>query len=144
MQARNQMKFRSILYIIIASLSLVFQYLFAIKWGGIGCAIAIASALFIGQGVIMNIYYWRKQNLNILAFWREILKMDIAPICVTIIYVLITFNYDITSWTSLFIHALTYSAIYALMFLKFSMNDNERVLLLEPFKRIIKNDKHYR
>ena len=144
LQARNQMKFRSILYIIIASLSLVFQYLFAIKWGGIGCAIAIASALFIGQGVIMNIYYWRKQNLNILAFWREILKMDIAPIFVTIIYVLITFNYDITSWTSLFIHALTYSAIYALMFLKFSMNDNERVLLLEPFKRIIKNDKHYR
>ena len=57
---------------------------------------------------------------------------------------MLTFNYDITSWTSLFIHALTYSAIYALMFLKFSMNDNERVLLLEPFKRIIKNDKHYR
>ena len=56
LQARNQMKFRSILYIGCAILSLITQIPLGRIWGGIGCAIAISGALFLGQILIMNIY----------------------------------------------------------------------------------------
>lgn len=138
LQARNQMKFRSILYIIIACASLYLQYLFAIKWGGIGCAIAIAAALFVGQGIIMNIYYSREQKLDIVGFWREIIKMDFVPIFITILYICITLNSEVSSWGMLFIHAFVYSSIYAILFYKFSLKESEKQLLLDPIKGLFR------
>ena len=55
LQAKNQMRFRSLLYLAIAAVALILQIVFAKKWGGIGCAIAISGALLLGQGLIMNI-----------------------------------------------------------------------------------------
>ena len=65
LQARNEMKFRSILYIIIAVVSLAFQVVLAKKYDGIGCGIAISGALLLGQGLIMNIYYKIRQRIDI-------------------------------------------------------------------------------
>ena len=49
LQARNQMKFRSLLYLAISLMSLGAQIPLAKHYGGIGCACAIALALVIGQ-----------------------------------------------------------------------------------------------
>ncbi len=74
LQARNQLRFRSLLYIIIALCSLGLQIPLAKHYGGIGCAVAIASALTIGQILVMNIYYHRNQGINILSFWKNKLQ----------------------------------------------------------------------
>ena len=68
LQARNQMKFRSLLYIVIALASLGLSILLAKSYGGYGCAFATSLALLIGQGLIMNIYYHRKQHLDMVKF----------------------------------------------------------------------------
>ena len=86
LQARNQMRFRSLLYICIALASLLLQVLFAKLWGEFGCAIAIAGSLLIGQGLIMNIYYHVIQKINILLFWKNIIKMNLLPIIITICF----------------------------------------------------------
>ena len=70
LQARNQMKFRSLLYIVIALASLGLSILLAKPYGGYGCAFATSLALLIGQGLIMNIYYHRKQHLDMVNFWN--------------------------------------------------------------------------
>ena len=57
LQARNQMKFRSLLYIVIALASLGLSILLAKSYGGYGCALSTSLALFIGQGLVMNIFY---------------------------------------------------------------------------------------
>ena len=64
LQARNQMKFRSLLYIVIAVVSLVSSFPLAKYYGGMGCAISTAGALVLGQIIIMNIYYQRKQHIK--------------------------------------------------------------------------------
>ena len=89
LQARNQMKFRSLLYIVIAVVSLVFQIVLAKQYSGFGCAIAIAGALFLGQGLIMNIYYLTKQGLDIISFWKEIGKMSVVPLFMIIILLMV-------------------------------------------------------
>lgn len=139
LQARNQMKFRSLLYIAIAAVALIAQYFFAILWGGIGCAIAIAGALFLGQGLIMNSYYKKKQGLDIKRFWSEILKMDIIPIVITILFILLGNYISINSWSKLAICILVYGIMYIPLFYKYSMNKSERDLFIVPLKKIIRH-----
>ena len=138
LQARNQMKFRSLLYIVIAAVALVLQYYFAQLWGGIGCAIAIAGALFIGQGIIMNVYYRIKQGIDIKRFWQEITKMNIAPAIMSILYSFFLQKYSIDNWVTLTLCIFIYASIYIILLYKLSMNEYERELFVEPIKRILK------
>jgi hypothetical protein len=135
------MKFRSLLYIVIATISLIFQIVLAKRYGGIGCAISIAGALFIGQGVIMNIYYYKKQSLDILTFWVEILKMSIVPVilCTLALFLLCDTIFD--SWLSLGLAIVAFVIVYIPMFFCFSMNQSERDLLFKPIQSVIQKVK---
>lgn len=138
LQARNQMKFRSIAYIIIAVGSLLLQIPLAKFYGSIGCAWGIAIALILGQFIVMNIYYHKKQGLNIIKFWKEILKMSIIPIfmCVIAISVMEALNtYSISQYILLIVG---YVILYAFLSVKFMMNDSERALFLSPLKKVFK------
>jgi O-antigen/teichoic acid export membrane protein len=142
LQARNQMKFRSLLYIAIASVALVLQYFFSILWGGIGCAIAVSGALFIGQGLIMNVYYYKYQKIEIFSFWKEIIKMDIAPIVVTTLTILILSNYAIDTWMKLIFVITAYLIVYCITFYYFSMNFSEKQLITKPIVNFLLHDRH--
>ncbi len=138
LQARNEMKFRSLLYIGIAVLSLVFQILLAKRFGAIGCAVAVSLALFIGQGLIMNTYYSKVQRINIKKYWHSIGKMSIIPVMLTLVFYLIEFKYTALSWSTLLLHIAIFSIIYLPLFYKFCLNDYEKGLLLSFVSRIIK------
>lgn len=134
LQARNQMKFRSILYIIIATVSLLFQIILAKKMNAIGCAIAIAGALFLGQGLIMNIYYQKKQGLNIVRFWKEILKMAVVPIVVCFTALFLLRSVEIQTWVLWYKWVFVFSVVYLSLFYFVSMNKYERGLFISPVK----------
>lgn len=138
LQARNQMKFRSLLYIVIAAVALILQYYFAQLWGGIGCAIAIAGALFIGQGIIMNVYYRIKQGIDIKRFWQEITKMNIAPAIMSILYSFFLQKYSIDNFGVLVLWICIYAFLYIAVLYNMSMNEYERTLFMEPIKKIFK------
>lgn len=138
LQARNQMKFRSLLYIVIAAVALVLQYYFAKLWGGVGCAIAIAGALFVGQGIIMNIYYKVKQGINIGRFWKEIAKMNLAPFVLSIGFAYAMHCTIIDSWLKLALYILIYAIIYIALLCTVSMNQYERNLFIDPIRKILK------
>lgn len=141
LQARNQMKFRSLLYIVIALISLAFQIVLAKQYGGLGCAIAIAGALLLGQGLIMNIYYHTKQGLDILSFWLEILKMSIVPIVVGVVSVYLLRNTTLDNWFSLGFAIGIFAIVYIPLFFCFSMNQSERDLFVKPIRNIIRRIK---
>lgn len=138
LQARNQMEFRSILYIIIAFISLFFQIFLSKKWGGIGCAIAVSGALIVGQIIVMNIYYSLKQQINILRFWKEILKMSIIPIIIGCLTFITTIYYNINTWCDFLLSGILFSIIYIPLFVKFSLNVDEKKFFVPKIKKIIK------
>lgn len=137
LQARNQMKFRSLLYLIISIVSLVFQVIWAKSYGVVGCAVAIGLALLIGQGLIMNIYYQKKQGIDIAKFWREIGKMLFAPAVFTIICLVLFSYFNYQNTLVLILGIIIFSILFIPLLWKFSMNEYERQLLLSPFQRII-------
>ncbi|MBR6659446.1 MAG: oligosaccharide flippase family protein [Paludibacteraceae bacterium] len=136
LQARNQMKFRSLLYIGIAVLALIFQVVLAKKYEGIGCAFAVAGALLLGQGLIMNIYYQKRQGIDIVAFWKEIIKMSIVPTLITCLFIYIASYFDINSWFNWMLGVGIFSVIYIPLFYIFSMNSYEKELSLAPIRKI--------
>ena len=136
LQARNKMRFRSLLYIVIAAFALLAEYLLAKVWGGIGCAIAVSIALLLGQGLIMNIYYQVKQKLNIVEFWKEIIKMNAIPLLVSAFFYWLTHSViPIDSWLILIGMALLYTLVYVATCGRFSINAYEKELIFAPLMR---------
>ncbi len=142
LQARNQLKFRSLLYVSIAIISLVGQVILSKPYGAIGCAISIAIALLLGHGVVMNIYYMKKQRLDIIRFWKEIIKMALVPVIFIVQFLLFKDNINISSWKELVISFVLFTIVYYIVFWHFSMSNYEKNLLKSPFLSIICNLKH--
>lgn len=134
LQARNQMKFRSLLYIVIALASLGLSILLAKPYGGYGCAFSTSLALLLGQVIIMNIYYQRKQHLDMVCFWKEIIKMSIVPVCLVFIGLLVTESvfFSNPSFVRFVVVGLAFSICYIAAFWIFSMNSEERNLFVKP------------
>lgn len=137
LQARNQMKFRSMIYVIIAVLSLIVQIILAEKYGGIGCAFAVSGALILGQGLIMNIYYAKVQHLDIITFWKEILRMSIVPVLLTALAIAVMSLIEIDSWIKWIGSVCIYCLVYVPLFWRFSMNQYEHEIVAEPVRKLI-------
>lgn len=137
LQARNEMKFRSVLYIIIALVSLAMQIVLTRHFGGIGCAMGVSGALVVGQILIMNVYYRRRQDLDIMTFWKEISKMSIIPIVLIFSSMLIIRHFfALDSWGKLILGIAAFSLVYIPLFFRFSMTDEERNLFISMFHKI--------
>ena len=137
LQARNEMKFRSVLYIIIALVSLAMQIVLTSHFGGIGCAMGVSGALVVGQILIMNVYYRRRQDLDIKTFWKEIGKMSIIPIVLIFSSMLVIRHFfALDSWGKLILGIAAFSLVYIPLFFRFSMTDEERNLFISMFHKI--------
>lgn len=135
LQARNQMKFRSLVYLAISVVSLIMQIILSKSLGVIGCACAIGGALLLGQGLIMNIYYSRKQSIAIRTFWNEILHILIVPIVLSAIYWLINVNDLFANIKWFILGIVSYSILYILLSYFMSMNKYEKGLLYSLISR---------
>lgn len=137
LQARNEMKFRSVLYIIIALVSLAMQIVLTSHFGGIGCAMGVSGALVVGQILIMNVYYRRRQDIDIKTFWKEISKMSIIPIVLIFSSMLVIRHFfALDSWGKLILGIAAFSLVYIPLFFRFSMTDEERNLFISMFHKI--------
>lgn len=129
LEARNQMQFRSLLYLVMSLVSLGLQLVLSKTMGALGCAIAIGLGVFIGHGLVMNIYFQKKQAIDIKKFWRQIGGMLVVPVLFTAA--------GIASWQfidySRPICLVTGIAVFSLLYIplewRFSMNPYERSIL---------------
>lgn len=140
LQARNQMKFRSLLNIAISFIALVLQIVFAKLWGGIGCAIAVSLVLILGQGIIMNFYYYKVQGIDVVSFWKQILNMALIPLLLSIVAAFILVLIPINSFMELLVSIVAFALSYFILSWKFAMNDFERTLIksfIKPLSSVI-------
>lgn len=137
MMARGQMKFRAATYLFISLGSLLLQLILVKKYDVIGCAIAIGLAHVIGQWIIMNLYYCKKQNIDIYSFWSNIIKMSYIPIFLTITGILIISHINIENWGMLCFYGLLFVLLYLPAFWKYSMNEYEKNQIKKPVVRLL-------
>ncbi|MBQ3186875.1 MAG: oligosaccharide flippase family protein [Alistipes sp.] len=138
LQARNEMKFRSLLYAGFALLCVLLQVVLAKAYGGVGCALAILLVFLLGQGLILNIYYYKQQRLDIPRFWKEILKMLIVPTLLTIVGLYLIHRCTLDTIISLFAGIMAYGVVYVVAIYWMSMNAYERELFGSIVRKVFR------
>ena len=132
------MKFRSILYLVVSICSLGISVPLAKLYGGIGCALGTAFALVIGQIIIMNIYYHKRVGLDMIAFWKEIGKMSVIPIVLSLLGCLLLYYVQLDSWGMFVLIVFVFSVVYIFLFWFKGMNQYERDLFMKPIQKMQK------
>ena len=132
-RAKNKHKTRSVVYLLIA-ISNVFISIPLIRYRGIvGAAIGTAVSLLVGNGLFMNWYYQKRIGINILYFWKEIIKLVPAIIVAVIIGEIINRFRINTGIMSFMIYAVLYVSVFVIVMWYIGMNKEEKELILKPF-----------
>lgn len=135
-QAKNMHRFRSITYLFIAILNVIGTYILVHTHGIIGAAVMTGAANIIGQGFIMNWYYWKRVGLDIPRFWKSILQIEWIPVCMCIVTILISKVIDFYNLIIMCAGIVVYTVVYCLLVWIFAMNDYERNLVRIPLEKI--------
>lgn len=129
MQAKNKYKFKSISTAVMAIINIFISYALAKMYGPMGCAIGTAIALIVCNILLINIYYYKVINLNVIKFWKEILKMSITYIPIIIIMYLITLITQLTGLLSIIIYGCTYVIMFVVVSYLITMNEYEKNII---------------
>ena len=137
--AQKKHKFRSIIYAIIAVVNVISTYMAIPKYGIIGAAVCTAIAYVIGNGIIMNIYYYKVTKLDIPKFWLNIAKISVVPVIFSIAGLYIVNKILIINSIKLFlIEVIAYSVLYIVCIWLTSMNQYEKSIFYDMIKFIKK------
>ncbi|MCF8009645.1 MAG: oligosaccharide flippase family protein [Halanaerobiales bacterium] len=131
-RARKLHKFRSITYLLIAVVNIGITIPLVVRYEGIGAALGTALALLIGNALIMNIYYHKKVGLDILFFWKEIIKLLPAFILPILSGFLLLFYTDINQTIIFILDIITYILVFGISMWLIGMNDFEKDLFRKP------------
>lgn len=135
-RAQNRHQFRSIAYLFMAVINLVMSVYLCQLYGAVGSAVGTAVSLVAANGFAMNIYYHKRCNLDILAFWRSIAGLArglILPVAAGIAMRLLV---PLRSRPAFLLCVLAYAAVYSFSMWRFGMNPYEKQLFLSPLHRL--------
>ena len=140
LQAKNKYKFRVMVLMAFAIINVILSVILSKMYGGIGAASATAVSLICGQIIFMNIFYHKKIGINIIEFWKNILKMTIPMVFAVVLAIVLKNILQITNIGILIFEILIYVIIYGLIVYKFSMNNYEKELILKPIKKLLRRN----
>lgn len=143
LQARNQHKFRSLVYIVVATASLTISIPLAKLYGGLGCAIGTSLSLIVGNIIVMNIYYHKHININIPRFWKEIGSMSLPVIVIIPVGILLNYLSPEDTFVSLVTKVLIFSFLYLNAIWWKGLNSYERELFRVPAKKLLSKVRLY-
>lgn len=126
LQIYDKYLFRGKMYFAVAILNIFLNVFLAKKYQGIGSAVATAISVFIGTGIIMNIYYAKAMKLPIKKYWKNMAKLVLAIIFCTIIGNVIS-KISITNYIIEFaLHVVLYVCVYIAVIVLLALNKNEK------------------
>lgn len=134
--AQNKHQFRSIVYLVIAVVNAVSTYLVTPYLGGIGAALCSCVSYIIGQGLIMNFYYYKVTKINIPLFWKNILMISIVPTVLCVLSVILMNFIVVDNWMILLLLIVAFTVLYVLGSWFISMNDYEKDVVRVPLKKV--------
>lgn len=136
--AQNKHKFRSVVYLFIAIANVISTWVVVPRWGYLGAALCSCVSYLLGQGLIMNIYYYRVTGLDIPRFWGNILRMAIVPGTMLILGLILLNHISLDNWILFFAGVLLYTLVYAVAMYCLAMNDYEKDIIRKPLGKILR------
>ncbi len=136
LQAKNIHKFRSVVYLIIAIANIALTIPLAYYFSGIGAAIGTGVATIIGQGIIMNWYYYKKAKIDIPEFWKQVVKFVPSLIVFLLIGFILNYFWIECSYFAIIVKALICTIFYFITLWLYGMNEYEKGLVKGIFRKL--------
>lgn len=136
LKAKNLFAFRGKVFIVIAIANVVAAVPLAIRYGGIGCALASGVAYFVGSTIFMNIYYHKKAKIDVIKFWREIGNMTIPLLMIFAAGLFINRINTGPAWVNFIFKVFSYMILYLAVMWQMAMNTYEKSLISGLFKHV--------
>lgn len=136
MKAKNVYDFRAKIYFIIGIINICLAIPLAQIYGEIGCAMACGISILISN-LIMNGYFKKVLRLDILLFWKQILKITISVVLCSFIGVLLNNILGIGSIAILIVKLLLYTIIYLMIMWITSFNKDEKMLIFKLKNKLL-------
>ncbi len=140
-RAENRHHYRSYIYGVMALINLIISIIFCQFLDAVGCALGTCIAVVVANGIIMNIIYHKKINIDMIYFWKNILRQTVGMIIPFICGILIMKFYEIDSIIKLIAGIAVYSLIYCVFVWFFSMNNYEKNIIKDAISKIFKKAK---
>ncbi len=136
-RAQSKHKFRAVAYLIMAFINLGLSIILCQKYGPVGCAFGTTVSYIVANGIVMNIYYYRRCNLEIIDFWKNILmllKGMLIPFTLGGIFMIL---FEIRTPLEFVISVVIYSFVFFTAVWFFSMNSYEKNLITQPVRKLV-------
>lgn len=140
--ARNKNKFRALLYLFIAILNVIGSWFMLQVWGIIGAAVMTGLATLIGHGFIMNWFYWKRMEIDIVKFWKNIGSVLIIPAIMCVLTQLLYKVFDFYNIVTLIIGILVFTIFYLGATWNIVMNMYEKNIIRNIFNNVIRIRKY--
>ena len=137
-RAQNKHQFRSIVYLIMAAINLTLSVVMSKRYGAVGAAAGTAISLLVANGIIINIYYHKKCNIDILLFWKNIIGMLKGLILPVIFGVTSLYIFNTKTLLGFAASILCYTVVYSASMWFLVMNDSEKMLVAVPLKKVLR------
>lgn len=134
-RAKNRHRARSIVYLVMAGINVLFT-LVASRWLGYWApAIAYISSVVFGTGLFMNWYYQTRIGLDMVYFWRRNLPVALCGAAATAASLVLTALVPVASWVSFIAWGAVYTILFAAVLSAFGLGRDERALLVGRLRR---------
>ena len=136
-RAKNKHKARSVVYLGMACVNVVFTWAASPCLGYWAPAIAYIASISLGNGLFMNWYYQARIGLDMGFFWRRNLPVVVASACVTAVGLFVSKFLPVASWPGFIAGGLVYSVVFAAAMWLFVLDDGEKSAIVAklPTKR---------
>ena len=128
-RAKNKHQFRSKVYFFMALGNVAISIPLAIRYGGMGCALGTAISMIVCNGFVMNWYYHQHIGLDMVYFWKQILRIFPAFIIPVLLGIIALHVQDFTGYGGVVRFAIPYCAVYCASLYWFAMDGSERELV---------------
>ena len=135
-RAKNKHKILAIVNLCIAIINVFLSIVLVNYYGIIGAVIGTFVSVTVGN-VFINIYYHKRLDINIILFWKEIIRF-LPAVCVAVIFGVLLKKIIVMSGIVGFItKVFLYAIIYCISMWLLGMNENEKVQIKGPLKKFI-------
>lgn len=125
-KAKNLHKARSMTYLIMALIGVIFTAVVAPMWGYWAAAIAYISSIIIGNCLFMNWYYHKRVGLDMFRYWKSVLPFIVSGCITTGTCMLVAHFIPVNDWMSFFGWGTAFTCLYGLVARLFGLGQSEK------------------
>lgn len=137
-RAKNMHKSRSLVYLGISVLNILISIPLIKLFGSVGAAMGTAVALILGNILFINWYYHFRIKLNIIYFWKNIIKAIPAISIPWLIGLILTKLFIVQSFMQMALFVIFYAFLYFACIWLFGFNSYEKKLIRGVVSRLKK------